>query len=893
MRHITLYLFIWGMALSALSLSAQEVKRYDLDLKQASLGELVRTLEEVSDYLFLYGEEVRLAHPVSLVLQDRSMDDILRLAFRDQPVRYRISGNHILLYTKEVPAKRKVTISGYITDASSSETLIGANVLERIRQAGTYTNPFGFYTLTLPEGEEVSLAFSYLGYAPSYARFRLMRDTVLNVGLKTDNTLQEVLVLSDRKQAGVYATAMSSHEIPVTQIRKTPSLMGEADVLKTLQLLPGVQTAMEGFSGLYVRGGGADQNLILLDGIPIYNADHLLGLFSIFTPEAIKNVTLFKGSFPARFGGRLSSVVDIRTHDGDMREFHGTASIGLLTSKVHLEGPIWKDHTSFCFTGRRTYIDWIARPFLDEDKDYGYYFYDINAKLNHKFSDRSRVYLGFYKGKDHCDYKRGKAYEYDYASYFYNDRLDINWGNTVASGRWNYVFSNQLFSNMTLAYNHYQMLMNTGYRNIDRYHQGDNVYNYDSDYRSGIHDYSVQADFDYTPLPEHHVKFGTAYLYHRFRPEVMISRVKETTPEEIAQDTTYNAISNGDIYGHEWTLYAEDDYTHGAIGVNVGMNLSLFHTKGKSYFSAQPRVALRYKLDKGISLKASYTRMTQYVHLLSSSTIALPTDLWVPVTRHIRPMHASQYAFGAYYTGLKGWEFSLEGYYKDMRNVLEYQDGASFFASTTGWEDKVSMGRGRSMGLEAMAQKTWGKTTGWLAYTLAKSDRIFEDGSINGGRRFPYKYDRRHSLNVCVNHTFNKRWDIAASWVFNTGGTATVAEQRIMVQYPSSTQYSDGTLGEQDYISQRNNYRLPCSHRLNLGVNIHKQTQRGEHIWNISVYNVYNAMNPNLVFMDKEIIEHQELRPNGEYDFWTEVKTHLKKMTLLPCIPSFTYTFRF
>ena len=508
--------------------------------------------------------------------------------------------------------------------------------------------------------------------------------------------------------------------------------------------------------------------------------------------------------------------------------------------------------------------------------------------MNHKFSDRSRFFLSFYKGKDHCDYTRNTAYEYDYASYYYNDGMDLNWGNTIAAARWNYVFNHQLFFQATMAYNHYDMKMSTGYQNLDKVHQEEALYVYDSDYHSGIHDYSVQADFDYTPHPAHHLKLGTSYLYHVFQPEVMISRVKEEDLETVQRDTTYAAISNGDILGHEWSLYVEDDISLGRFRVNAGIHLSLFNTQGKNYFSAQPRLSARYGLTDEVAIKASFTQMAQYVHLLSSSTIALPTDLWVPVTKNIRPMRSDQYALGGYYTGIKGWEFSMEAYYKNMFHVLEYQDGASFLASSSGWEDKVEMGDGRSMGVEFLAQKTSGKTTGWIAYTLAKSDRIFENGNINNGNRFPYKYDRRHNLNFCVNHTFNQQWDVGLSWVFNTGGTVTVAEQRMDVLYPDNNETA-GT----NYIPARNNFRLPSSHRLNVGVNYRKKARRGTHIWNVSVYNVYNAMTPNLVFMDKEVLEHSITLPSGKPYYWTEVKNHLKKVTLLPCIPSITYTFKF
>jgi outer membrane receptor for ferrienterochelin and colicin len=887
-RFARLILLLWIVFRIAPLAAQDRAARLDFQVRKATLDTFVRRLEDSTGFSFIYGEKVQLRQPVTLDVRQKTIEEILQYAFGQEAITFKISGTHILL--GERPVSRKYTVSGYITDSISSETLIGANILESSCHAGTSTNPFGFYSLTLPEGE-IGLFFSYLGYETKHFRFLLSRDTVMNICLQTNNQLAEIVVLSDKKETGIRATGMGTLDIPMTQIKNTPAILGEADILKTIQLMPGVQAGTEGFSGLYVRGGGPDQNLILLDGIPIYNADHMLGVFSIFTPEAMKKVTLFKGSFPARYGGRLSSIVDIRTNDGDMQNYHGTVSIGLLTSKLHLEGPILKDKTSFCLTGRRTYLDLVARPFLPEDKKFNYYFYDINAKVNHKFSDRSRLFLSFYKGKDHYDYKQDKEYDaYSNGSrmYFYNSRIDFNWGNTIAAGRWNYVFNSKLFSNTTVAYNHYQMSMADAYRKdiIETDKNGDPItdrnesYVYNSDYRSGIHDWSFHTDFDYMPVPDHHVKFGVSYLYHTFRPEVTTSRVKEAADGQTAQDTVYNDSSNSYLHGHEFSFYAEDNADIGdRLSLNAGIHLSLFSTQGKGYLSAQPRLSARYRFHDDFAAKASFTQMEQYVHLLSSSPISLPTDLWVPVTKNIRPMRSYQYAVGGYYTGVKGWEFSLESYYKDMHNVLEYQDGATFFGSSGGWQEKVEMGRGRSFGLEVLAQKTIGKTTGWLGYTIAKSDRQFKNGTVNNGERFPYKYDRRHNINFCVNHTFSKKTDIGITWIFNTGGTATVAEQR--------TGTASGDLI--DYISHRNNYRLPVSHRLNLSINFHKKLRRGMQTWNISVYNAYNAMTPNLVYKEEEFIGY----PVTGGDMVWERKTRLIKQTLLPCVPSVTYTFKF
>ena len=373
----------------------------------------------------------------------------------------------------------------------------------------------------------------------------------------------------------------------------------------------------------------------------------------------------------------------------------------------------------------------------------------------------------------------------------------------------------------------------------------------------------------------------------------MTSKISEKTGDRTDRDTTYHSIANSRIYGHEISAYAEDNIKMSdRLRLNLGLHFSLFNVQHQSYFSLQPRVSTRYQLSKDVTLKASYTQMSQYVHLLSSMPIAMPTDLWVPVTKKIKPMRSHQYSLGGYYTGIKGWELSVEGYYKDMYNVLEYKEGVSFFGSSSGWENKVEMGKGRAAGIEFMAQKTLGKTTGWLSYTLSKSDRKFAKGGINNGERFPYKYDRRHSVNLTINHQFSQRIDIGASWVFYTGGTSTIPEEKTAVirpgdgggggyEYFFNSNYNDHSpfIGETSYVEHRNNYRLPASHRLNVGINFHKKTKHGIRTWNVSLYNAYNAMNPTFVYRSTS-----DKDPN---------KVIIKKYTILPLIPSFTYTYKF
>lgn len=637
------------------------------------------------------------------------------------------------VFTYEMSAQNqriKVTVSGHITDKASGETLIGAGVLTE--GAGAATNNYGFYTLTIPQGKHLTLRYSYVGYDDATVTLDLLRDTTINVALKANTEIKEAVV-SAQRESGIMATKMSAIEIPMNMIKNTPVLFGEADVLKTIQLMPGVQSGAEGFSGIYVRGGGPDENLLLLDGISLYNAEHMLGLFSIFQPEAVKKVTLYKGSFPARYGGRTSSIIDVRTNDGNLHETHGTVGVGVLCDKFHLEGPIAKGRTAYSISARgmHTFLfDGILRA---AKVPANYYFFDMNGKLTHRFSDRDRLFLNAYYGRDIFHFMEEDEYEITGGSNEYrkyDDKTHIRWGNLLTSARWNHVFNGRLFSNATVAFTDYRMRM--GYTTSEKSQDTEYFYKYKFDYGSGIRDLTAKIDFDYTPAPRHIIKFGGEYVNHAYIPETYTTVEKENDKGQMVTDTTYTNKKEKNRLGHEMSFYIEDDFTVGGwLTLNPGVHLAMFLTSGRTYWSPEPRMSAKVDFGKGVSVKAAYSRMAQYVHLLSSAQITLPIDLWVPITKNIRPVTADQYSLGLYYNGLPGWEFSVEGYWKDMHNVLEYKDGVSFMASSQSWEDNVVMGDGRAYGVEVFIQKTIGKTTGWLGYTLAKSDRVFSNGLIN------------------------------------------------------------------------------------------------------------------------------------------------------------------
>lgn len=764
-------------------------------------------------------------------------------------------------------AQQKFTISGYIIDAQTNETLIGAYINETARLTGTTSNNYGFYSLTLPAGK-IKVAFSYVGYKTQYHEIDLTKDLKIDLSLATKNILEEVSVVATKAGERLTSTQVSKIDLPIEMIKSLPSLLGETDVIKTLQLLPGVQSGSEGSTGLYVRGGAPDQNLILLDGVPVYNANHLFGFFSVFNSDATKSVQFFKGGFPARFGGRLSSVVDVRMNEGDEKAYHGNISLGLISSRIHLEGPIVKERTSFSLSARRTYLDLLTMPLMktrDDGSSFGYYFYDMNAKINHRFSDRSRLFLSVYSGKDNLlaiaksDYLSGEE-----GRRIENVKTYLNWGNITTALRWNYVFSNKLFSNTAITYSKYNFKIESDNKvelpdlnqlNIDNYAFG-----------SGIKDFGSKIDFDFFPSPSHSIKFGSNYIFHNFKPGV--KTVQSSNTNDAGINKTFGDES---IFAHDISVYGEDDVTLGSrLKANAGLRASAFNVQNTSYYSLEPRLSVNYLAGNNLSFKAAYSRMKQYIHLLTSSSISLPTDLWVPVTGKIKPMTAEQVAISAVYHIATGLDLTVEGYYKKMSNLIEYKEGASFFGSSGNWEDKVESGKGWAYGSEVMISKEIGKTTGWIAYTLSWANRQFEN--ISFGKTFPAKYDNRHNISFVLSHKFNDKIDIGTTWVYRTGNAGTLFTQQINTDIP----YYDNMMNI-NYFEGRNNYRLPPYHRLDFGINFHKQKRRGVRTWNLSFYNLYNRQNP------------WALRPGinnqGEYV--------LKQISLFSIIPSFSYSFKF
>ncbi len=785
-------------------------------------------------------------------------------------------------------AQEKITISGFVKEQGSQEQLPGVNVFLADTPYGAVTNTYGFYSLTIPSGDSATISFSFVGYAKKEQRIALNKDISLDIQLATVNQLDEVVISARRQEDYISRTAqMSQIEIPIQQIKKIPAFFGEKDVLKVLQLMPGVQKGTEGQTGLYVRGGGPDQNLIILDDAVVYNASHLFGFFSIFNSDALKSVELTKGGFPARYGGRLSSVLEMNMKEGSKEKLHGEGGIGLISSRLTLEGPISKGKSSFLISGRRTYIDVLARPLIarqqrgDESQvKPGYFFYDLNAKLNYDLGARDKVYLSGYFGRD-------KFYVSENSSTSQTD-AGLNWGNATGTLRWNHLLNQKLFVNTSFIFSNFNFGVSSYAKDITS--EGTVSDEFSLQYDSRIRDLGFKSDFDFYPSPKHSVKFGLLATFHKFVPSALaIAGSFVTVPIERSVQPVHTLESG---------LYLEDTWqAMDFLKMNAGFRLSSFQTKTKNYVRPEPRFSAALRLAQDFSFKASYAQMNQYVHLLSNTGLGLPTDLWVPTTDRVAPQQSKQAAIGfAKDIDNPALTFTLEGYYKRMNNILNYKEGASFLsisgenANELSWEDNVTAGKGWSYGAEFLVHKKTGKFSGWIGYTLSWTKWQFPE--LNFGKTFYPRYDRRHDLSVVGIYELNKRITLSATWVYGTGNALTlplssytgIADNfynRSNQGVPSSVLWRGRQVNE---YGDKNGFRAEPYHRMDIAIQFHKKKKRHERTWEFGLYNAYNRRNP--FFYDIE----EQTSTNGGV---TTTKTTLKRYSLFPVLPSFGYNFKF
>jgi hypothetical protein len=775
-----------------------------------------------------------------------------------------------LLFTSSQLIAQKYTISGYVEDAGSGERMVGVNVVAKELSLGTTTNTYGFYSITLPTSS-FNLELSFIGYEKYTIPVNLTEDMHINIPLVSQSLeLQEVTLIGE--ESIVKRTQSSVIDVPVQQIKSMPALLGEVDVLKAIQLLPGVQSGSEGTSGFYVRGGGPDQNLILLDGVPVYNASHLFGFFSVFNADAIKNVRLTKGGFPARFGGRLSSVLEIDMKEGNTKEFGGEGSIGLIASKITLQGPIIKDKASCIISARRTYIDALAQPFIMAASDGnrgGYYFYDLNAKVNYKISDKDRLYWSVYTGDDRFYASFSDSYTNSSDDY----RFRLGWGNLTSSLRWNHLFNEKLFSNTTLTFSEYLFDIDME----EEYSYNNFTDEFEFRYYSGIRDWGVKMDFDYLPNPNHYIKFGLSETYHTFYPGQIDLRAVQSEFEEDNIDTSF--VFSQRLYSHDAYVYLEDDIKFNErLKANIGIHASLFSVGDKKYPSLQPRFSARYLIDENWSAKVSYAEMQQNIHLLTNSNAGLPTDIWVPSTEVVKPQKSKQVAAALTRILKDGvYELSLEAYYKTMSNLITYKEGSSFM-SFRDWQETVETnGQGESYGLELFLQKKKGKTSGWIGYTLSWASRRFDN--INFGEWYSYKYDRRHDISVVLSHKFSEYFDMGVTWVYGTGNAITFPQASYL-----PNQEQGGYLDEIEYYGERNGTRMSPYHRLDLGANFRKEKPRGIRTITVGVYNAYNRKNPYFIYLGNQW---------SDFGLGGSSQKVARQISLFPIIPSITYNFKF
>jgi len=779
----------------------------------------------------------------------------------------------LLLWALQTNAQQRFTLSGYVKDQQNGESLIGISVSKAGTGLGTVTNEYGFYSLTLPAGEH-DIQFSYVGYAPIKTHISLKGNQVLDIKLdKSSSQLNTVTVIGDKKEKAVNTLNTSINRLDIAQMKKMPTFMGEVDVLRSIQTLPGVQTVGEGASGFNVRGGAADENLILLDEAPVYNSTHMLGFFSVFNPDAVKSVNLIKGGFPAEYGGRTSSVLDIRMKDGNNQNMAINGGISNVFSRLSIEAPIVKDQSSFIVAARRSYIDILMKPFLSGDmKDTKLNFYDITAKANFKLNKTNTLFVSGYLGRD---------------VFGFGTDVNMNWGNKTATVRWNHVFNNRLFMNLTTFYSNYDYSLE--FNNGSTKNEGDNYQAYN--WTSNIINYGVKPGFTYYVNAKNSVHFGVQGLYYTFKPGKGISEDGANT--NIKNLTQQHGLEAAAYIDHEWkpskkfgvqygirfsqydflgnsTAYFYNDTTPGIRKTLIGSKTYGSNEVIKAYHYLEPRINVRYGINDNNAVKASFARTTQYMHQLSNTASPTPLDIWTPSTNNVQPQVADQYTVGYAYDATNGkYEISAEVFYKNMNHQLDYIDNANLQLNQYIEADLLAS-KSRSYGMELMAKKEIGRTTGWVSYTLSKSERKTE--GINQNEWFLNRYDRTHNVNVVVTHEINKRTSFSANWVYATGTPTTYADSRL--------EYQDWDI-PYNSTDKRNTYRMPAFHRLDVSLTLKgQQKKRWKGEWVFSLYNLYARRNAYSIYFQQ-----------NEDD---KNKREAVRLSIIgSVIPGITYNFKF
>lgn len=754
-------------------------------------------------------------------------------------------------------AQTKVTLSGTVKSGATGETLIGATV-QVDGQYFTQTNEYGFYSLTVPEGMR-QLLVSSVSFIPHRDTIEIRKNTTLHINLENAAQTLDEVVISSSKGRSLSSPQMGREQVNLEEVKHIPVLMGERDVLKVVQLLPGIKPAGDGNSGMFVRGGGADQNLILLDEATVYNASHLLGFFSTFNSDALKDITVYKGGMPAQYGGRLSSVLDVKMNDGNNQDLKVSGGVGLISAKLNVEGPIQQDKSSFLISGRRTYADMFLRLSNDSSLNNNQlYFYDLNAKLNFQLGEKDRLYVSGYLGQDRLGV---------------GDLFGLDWGNKTATLRWNHIFNNRLFSNTSLIYSNYDynISINSG---TNRF----NIY-------SNISDYNLKQEFQWNVSNRNNVRFGLNSIHHTIRPGEVTA---------VGEESSINDSYLQKRYSWENAVYATNTWrASNKLNFTYGLRLTSFSILGagdfydvdregnvtdtmryssgdfvKTYLNLEPRLAASYQMNSYSSVKASYVRNTQNLHLIANSTATNPTDKWIASTNIIKPEISDQFSLG-YYRNLFNdqYELNVETYYKSMQNQIDYRDGADVYSSNNAIETELLFGNGRAYGIEWLLKKNTGRLSGWISYTLSKTERQID--GINNGQWYNARQDRTHDIAIVAMYQLNKKWTLSANWVYYTGDAVTFPAGKYIID--DQTTY---------YYTERNGYRMPNYHRLDLGATMQlRQRKKWSSELSFSVYNAYGRENA-------YVIEFQDSNDDRN-------TTVANQLSLFRFIPSVSYNFKF
>lgn len=880
------FLFIVVTAFSQQSLN----QPINLIVENQPLSEAFYQLIEQEGVNISFRNELLPQENINVVFTKLPLRKALDQLLSNTQLSYKLIGNQIIIVPRARESQQSYTISGFVTDAKTGEHLIGANIQDLHSNKGTVSNEYGFFSLTLHQ-DQAYLNISYLGYQNWYQALSLSKNQSLNIELTASITLQEVIIYakddSIRNPIGGMATGT---ELKLGKSQLLPSLAGEPDIIRTALLLPGVSSGSDGAEGLQIRGGDAGQNLVLLDGVPVYYVNHAIGLFSIFNTNAVRSAQLFRGGFPARYSGRLSSVLDVRMKEGNQHEFKSSAALGLLSARFSTEGPIVKERSSFFISGRWSFIHAFLKERTQafkqdkgQDGNSDYRFYDLNAKFNYSFSNKNRLFLSLYRGHDNYDDLTTEAFNRTisdgqgnlrYIDIMRSNKEGIKWYNTLGALRWNSIFNDRLFANFSLQYS--ELNQSSFFDELDISSETpiikQDTFSNQGLFQSGIQDIGLKADWHYFPTPQHQYRFGLTANRRIFEPGALLS-------EESVSES--HSFENNTINTTEISAYNElQGNWRNKWRYNAGIHFSAWYVEDKRHFSAQPRLSLAYQLNDQSSIKLSSSRMVQYLHLLKNTTTGLPIEIWVPSTKEVKPAKAWVNSLGYRLQFGKQYKLEVETYHKNMQDLLAFEEDVESFED---WEEHITQGKGEAYGIECMLSKTQGNLTGWINYTLSKSTRQYTD--INLGRVYPFKYDRPHNLKLALIYKLNPKLYFSANWFYSSGFAFTLPLVKFSVGVPG--QILPGDFNPEIFTTDaKNNYRMPAYHRLD--VNLHyewsNKNETLNHQLNIGVYNAYNRNNP--LYYDVRLFFVNE-------DFTLTSRFSFVEVQLTPILPSISYQIKF